>query len=181
MNLISSGLDQCRLICQKLNVSIDDWLILVDTQAQQLHLLKEQTLFCSYKVSTGKNGIGQEEGSGKTPLGLHLIEEKIGDGAHLYSIFKARVNTGEIATPNGKEYITTRILRLSGLEESLNKGKDSNGNLVDTFARYVYIHGTNEIQNIGQPAGAGCVRLLPEEMIDLFNKVPTKTPVYIYV
>lgn len=171
-----NGLELCRQTCQKFNLSYQDWLILVDIQAQQLHLLKEQAVLCSYAISTGKNGVGQEEGSGKTPLGLHHIQEKIGDGADPYAIFKSRINTGEIATPNGEERITTRILRLSGLEDSFNKGKG-----VDTLARYVYIHGTNDLQNIGKPAGAGCVRMKPEDMIDLFDKIPEKTPVYIYV
>jgi lipoprotein-anchoring transpeptidase ErfK/SrfK len=114
-------------------------------------------------------------------LGLHVIQEKIGDGADPYAIFKSRLNTGEIAIPNGKEYITSRILRISGLEEGFNKGTDANGTVVDTFARYVYIHGTNEIDQIGKPAGAGCVRLKPDDMIALFNKIPNNTPVYIYV
>lgn len=178
---ISNGFDLYQQICKKLNVFQPEWSILVDIKIQLLTLFKDQKIVASYPVSTGKNGIGQEEGSGKTPLGLHMIQEKIGDGAHPYAIFKSRLNTGEVAAPNGEGFITTRILRLSGLEESFNKGKNTEGHLVDTLARYVYIHGTNEIEHIGQPRGAGCVRLKPEDMIELFNHVPEKTLVYIYV
>ena len=34
--------------------------------------------------------------------------------------------------------ITTRIMRLRGLEEGLNKGPE-----MDSYDRYIYIHGTN--------------------------------------
>ena len=46
--------------------------------------------------------------------------------------------------------ITTRILRIVGLEHGLNKGEG-----IDTFERYVYIHGTNKEDRLGQPASSG--------------------------
>lgn len=35
------------------------------------------------------------------------------------------------------------------------------------------IHGTNDVRSIGQPASAGCVRLIPDDAAVLFNTVKT--------
>lgn len=39
------------------------------------------------------------------------------------------------------------------------------------------IHGTNEPDSIGTRASSGCIRMLPEDIQQLFSVVPTKTPV----
>lgn len=41
------------------------------------------------------------------------------------------------------------------------------------------IHGTNEPGSIGTNASHGCVRMLPEDVIDLYDRVPLDTPIYI--
>ena len=69
-----------------------------------------------YDVSTSRKGVGQEEGSYRTPLGLHRICEKIGDGAEPLAIFESRINTGNQAEIDGESsHIVARILRLQGL------------------------------------------------------------------
>lgn len=147
-----------------------------------MHFFQEKEWKHSYFISTAKNGIGEEEGSGKTPLGLHKIIEKIGDGADRLAIFVSRENTGKIAKENQeKAYITTRILRLEGLEEGFNKGNNENGKCVDSYKRYIYIHGTSFTQDIGKATSDGCIRMHPDEMIDLFGQVDEETLVYIYV
>jgi lipoprotein-anchoring transpeptidase ErfK/SrfK len=45
------------------------------------------------------------------------------------------------------------------------------GCVVDTHARYVYIHGTNREERIGQPQSAGCVLLTNRDMIALYDEV----------
>lgn len=50
--------------------------ILVDLETQRLYLPKHQKC---YSISSGKNGIGEQENTGKTPRGWHQIAEKIGD------------------------------------------------------------------------------------------------------
>jgi lipoprotein-anchoring transpeptidase ErfK/SrfK len=41
------------------------------------------------------------------------------------------------------------------------------------------IHGTNEPDSIGSAASHGCVRMRPEDVIDLYDRVPLGTPLYI--
>lgn len=47
---------------------------------------------------------------------------------------------------------------------------------VDTLYR---LHGTNEFESIGKAVSSGCVRLLNQDAIDLYNRVPTQTPIVV--
>lgn len=47
----------------------------------------------------------------------------------------------------------------------------------DTFLR---IHGTNEPQTIGRRVSNGCARLVNDQMIELYNRVPLQTRVVLY-
>ena len=47
----------------------------------------------------------------------------------------------------------------------------------DTFLR---IHGTHLPQTIGRRVSNGCARLVNDHMIDLYNRVPVDTKVYLY-
>ena len=168
-------------ICDKFKLPLTDRQILVNVDTQRLYLINSQKLAHSYLISTALNGVGQEEGTGQTPLGLHFIESKIGDGAQPLEIFKARISTGEIAKPKGDEKcIVGRILWLQGAQPGFNQGKDSAGRVVDTHDRYIYIHGTPDFVNLGKAVSAGCIRMHPTDVIDLFQSVSEKTPVYIY-
>ena len=60
--------------------------------------------------------------------------------------------------------ITSRILRLKGLEENINLGGD-----VDSYQRYIYIHGTAHEDKIGEKASHGCIRMLNQDVIELFD------------
>lgn len=151
--------------------------IIVNVFQQKLHLCNQGKTEKSYPVSTAKNGIGSEANSGKTPLGRHRIAQKIGDGAEKLTIFKGRVNTGKKAILNAKnagDLVTSRIMWLEGLEAGKNQGKG-----VDSFSRYIYIHGTAEEYLIGQPASHGCIRMYNDDVIDLFNQVDKGTFVHI--
>jgi hypothetical protein len=53
------------------------------------------------------------------------------------------------------------------------------GGNVDSFNRYIYIHGTNLEDRIGRPASHGCVTLPNREMLELYDAVPEGTLVYI--
>ena len=65
-------------------------------------------------------------------------------------------------------------MRLSGLEQKVNKG----GN-VDSFKRYIYIHGTNHEQNLGTPVSSGCLQLSNESIQDVFDMIEVGTQLYI--
>ncbi|MDM8561518.1 L,D-transpeptidase [Candidatus Parabeggiatoa sp. HSG14] len=154
--------------------------IVVDISEQMLYLYegdKAETdkMVKSYPVSTSKYGIGNQSGSGKTPLGKHYIKNKFGDGAPKGTIFKARQNMGKIAEMNAKDVgdlVTTRIMWLKGLERGKNSGRG-----IDSYKRYIYIHGTAEENKIGQPASHGCIRMYNSDVIDLFDRLKEGTRV----
>ena len=133
-----------------------------------------------YSVSTAANGVGCEKNSGCTPLGSHIIRAKIGAGAEPNSVFVGRRFTGEICTPElmaqfpNRDWILTRILWLSGTEI----GKNRLGN-VDTMQRYIYIHGTPESTEMSKIGSHGCVRMLNDDIIELFELVDAGTQVVI--
>jgi hypothetical protein len=168
-------------ICDSFSLDLTDRYMLVNADTQRLHLIALGKLMNSYPISTALNGIGQIQGTGQTPLGLHFVATKIGDGAQPFEIFESRISTGKIAEADVDEArIVGRILWLQGAQPGFNKGKDLEGNVVDSHDRYIYIHGTNDIANIGKSVSAGCVRMKPDDVIDLFGKVAERTPVYIY-
>jgi len=151
--------------------------ILVNVSQQKLYLCNTGKVEKSYSISTAKNGTGSKANSGKTPLGRHRIAQKIGDGAEKLTIFKARRNTGQKAVLNAKnagDLVTTRIMWLEGLEAGKNQGAD-----VDSYQRYIYIHGTAEEYLIGQPASHGCVRMYNDDVVELFDQVDQGTFVHI--
>lgn len=127
-----------------------------------------------YVISTSKFGIGQIAGSNKTPLGLHRIAEKIGDGCEPGTVFKGRKIIGHVRDGLPLESITTRILWLEGLEEGFNRG----GN-VDTHSRYIYIHGFGDQKSLGTPTSLGCIHLADADLIPLYDLLPSGTLVWI--
>lgn len=152
----------------------------VSVTDQTLDLLVEGIVTRSYPISTSMYGIGAKVDSGRTPLGVHRIRRKIGEDLALGSVLKAREPTGEIAhietraQTTGKDHVTTRILWLDGLEPGLNKGEG-----VDSFKRFIYIHGTHEEGLIGRPASHGCVRMLNRDVVELFDALPLDSLVVI--
>ena len=157
-------------------------ILLINIQHQRLYQIKDQTLLREYVISSAANGAGNKENSGKTPLGAHLIREKFGDNVVLGTQFKARQSTGYIPPilirpeqSSDGDYITSRILWLGGLETGYNQGEG-----VDSYHRYIYIHGTDEEGRLGTPASHGCIRMANKDIIDLYTEVNTETLVYIF-
>ena len=156
----------------------------ISINEQTLTLFDNDKQIKHYSISTAKNGPGELIDSECTPRGKHIVSEKIGDGAVANSVFVGRIETGEIYEPALRElhperdWILTRILWLSGIEEGKNKGQKQ-GVCVDSHDRYIYIHGTPDDVNMGQPGSRGCVRMRNNEMIELFNIVEVGTKVVI--
>jgi lipoprotein-anchoring transpeptidase ErfK/SrfK len=152
----------------------------VDISEQRLYLIENSLIKASYPISTSKYGEGSIENSFKTPLGKHSIKEMIGEEAEINTIFTSRINTKRSATTidqfedTDNDYVTSRIMWLDGEEDGLNKG----GN-VDSFRRYIYIHGTHEEGLIGTKASHGCIRMFNYDVIELFNLVNIGTKVLI--
>lgn len=126
------------------------------------------------RASTSKFGIGQVQDSNRTPLGLHRVAAKIGAGWPIGTVFQSRQPVGLTWRGRPDATIAHRILWLEGLEPGFNRG----GN-VDTFRRYIYIHGLANEPSLGRPASHGCVHLAASDLIPLFDLVPTGTLVWI--
>ena len=146
-------------------------VIYIDTQQQLLCCATAQDKVIQfYPVSTSKFGLGQRQGSFKTPTGIHKIAKKIGQNEPVGRVFKSRVATQEIVLSEDfcgdEDVITSRILWLEGLQDGYNCAGD-----VDTLGRYIYIHGTADEAHIGQPASIGCIRMKNFDIIKLFDKV----------
>jgi lipoprotein-anchoring transpeptidase ErfK/SrfK len=161
----------------KLSDSFGDADICIDLAQQRLYLPRFNK---TYVISSGKNGIGETENSGKTPRGWHQVAEKFGENMPIHSVFVARQATGEIYTPTlasefpQRDWILSRILWLKGLEEGFNCGQGC-----DTYQRYIYIHGTPDTEPMGTPMSHGCIRMYNADVIELFDLIPNHAVVYI--
>ncbi|MBK7998070.1 MAG: L,D-transpeptidase [Verrucomicrobia bacterium] len=127
-----------------------------------------------FVVSTSRFGIGQIIHSNRTPLGLHRIARKIGGDYPKGTIFKARKPIGRLSPKSPKGDIVHRILWLAGMEEGKNRGGK-----VDTFSRYIYIHGYWDESTLGRPQSLGCIHLAASDLIPLYDQVPLGTLVWI--
>lgn len=145
--------------------------IVISVPEQRMVLLDDGVPVAVYPVSTSRFGLGDSPGSNGTPLGTLEIAEKIGGGAPLGMKFKSRVPTGEIVPVNapGRDPVVTRILWLRGLDA---------GN-AHAYDRYIYIHGTPEERNVGQPASYGCVRMRSRDVAALYEEVGKGARVFI--
>ncbi|WP_224972454.1 cell wall-recycling L,D-carboxypeptidase ElsL [Acinetobacter oleivorans] len=156
---------------------LEDADVLIDLANQTLTLPKHNKF---YVISTGKNGIGEQENTGRTPRGWHRVAKKIGAESPQNAVFIARKPTGEVYSTElatqypERDWILSRILWLDGLEEGFNKGEGR-----DTMQRYIYIHGTPDTQPMGVPMSHGCVRMRNEEIIELFDLVAEDALVYL--
>ena len=155
-------------------------VVYISVRNQKMYYIKNDVVINSYDVSTAKNGIGNQEGSNKTPVGMHSVKEKHGSNIPLNGLFKNRKYYGQIAeiitdtTSSKTDDITTRIMWLTGEETNINKDKN-----IDSFNRYIYIHGTSEEGKIGTPASHGCIRMRNIDVLNLYNKIRVGTKVLI--
>ena len=140
---------------------------------QTLSLVNDQgDIIASYPVSTALNGAGEQDGSGCTPRGEHYIRAMVGQGLPANTVFRARRPTGEIYSPElalthpDRDWILSRIIWLCGREPGKNRGPG-----VDTFRRFIYIHGTPDTEPMGVPRSHGCIRMRNPDVIELFDRV----------
>jgi len=156
----------------KITINISSQVLeLFDDAANKVH---------KYQVSTAAKGVGEMADSYCTPRGKHIIRAKIGSGLPENAVLVGRRPTGEIFAPDmgmkfpDRDWILTRILWLSGCEPGFNRlGK------VDTMRRYIYIHGTPDSVQLGEPGSHGCIRMRNADMVELFDVVSVGTEVEI--
>ena len=159
--------------CAALGIKPVDRLLVIRIGAQTLQFFRGGELVRSYPASTSLKPPSNVKDSLGTPRGLHEIAERIGGEQPAGMVFKARRPTGRHFSEhedNGN-LITSRILWLRGLEVGRNAGSDENGTVVDTYERYVYIHGTNREDRLGHPHSAGCVLMGNLDIIGLYDEV----------
>ncbi|MEJ2760691.1 MAG: L,D-transpeptidase [Gammaproteobacteria bacterium] len=152
----------------------------ISIQDQTLKLKAGEDLIREYSVSTSATGAGEARDSLRTPRGRHEISEKIGAGCEPDTVFVGRRPTGEVYAPAlrdrypDRDWILTRILRLAGTEDGVNRGGE-----VDSHDRYIYIHGAPDEVLMGRPGSHGCIRMRNADILELFELVEAGTPVFI--
>jgi len=164
-------LELANKTCLRLGIKPADRILVVRIDTATLQYFRSGVLIKSFLVSTSKRPPSNIKNSLGTPTGLHEIAERIGAGQPPGMVFKARVPTGrhfrEFADDaSNSNLITTRILWLRGLEPGSNRGGE-----VDSYERYIYIHGTNREDAIGTPISAGCVLMRNLDIIELYDNV----------
>jgi len=142
----------------------------ISVPEQRLTLKSGRKKLGVYPISTSQFGLGTKEGSMKTPTGRFRVAEKIGDGMPVGTVFKNRrpVKVPKKLMREG-DLVMTRILWLDGLDP---------GN-ANTHERFIYIHGTNHEEKLGEPASHGCIRMRSTDLLELYELVGVDTPVAI--
>lgn len=145
--------------------------VAITLKDQKLTLIQNGRKVKDYDISSSKFGIGGRNGSYRTPLGIHAVTKKVGDGQPKGMVFKGCRPTGEVIPVDaaGRDPIVTRVIQIAGLE-NFNKNSHS---------RRIYIHGTPEERKIGRPASYGCIRMRSNDVLDLYSRVKRGMPVVI--
>jgi hypothetical protein len=166
-------------IISVIDVTELDTAILIDGYDNKLFLVhsndNDLKIIAEYDISASKYGYGYERGSNQTPWGVHRIAGKYGEGQPSGMSFYDRRPTGKIAeiytdsTDVDEDPVTSRIFWLQGLQD-INR---------TSYWRFIYIHGTHEEGLIGTPQSKGCIRMKNDDVIALFDQVPTGTYVNI--
>lgn len=153
----------------------------ISISKQKLFLINNDGLVTEYNISSSAYGEGSLEGSFKTPLGKHIVKKMIGQDVPYGGRLIGRVYQGEIYPIYfqdnvivQEDVVQSRIIWLDGLEEGVNRGAG-----IDSFQRYIYIHGTPEEWRLGQKASKGCIRMANKDVIELFSLISAGTLVNI--
>lgn len=147
--------------------------LIVNIAQQKLYLLQNNKIIKTYPISTSGYGIGSVPDSNHTPLGKHVVYQKVGAHVKRATIFKGGVKTGRVAeiftdkVPmlEQQDLITTRILQLDGQELRNATSK----------RRGIWVHGTPYEGDIGTAVSHGCVRMKNHDIEELFELVDVGT------
>lgn len=178
---------ECFGSCRRHSVRPTDWILVVRVQIQRMDLFQRidgTTVSIPsprsfrwrqrFLISTSRHGVGQKEGSLRTPLGLHRVSRKVGAGHPIGTVFRHRQPTGYTWQGQPDAPIAHRILWLEGLQPGFNQGGD-----VDTRSRYIYIHGLGDEPTLGRPSSQGCIHLAARDLMPFFDACPVGTLVWI--
>ena len=143
-----------RLAIRRAGVPFTPYILTISVLQQRMHLHQQHRphhlsplyrLNQRFLISTSTFGTGQNQNSHQTPLGLHHIARKIGGGHITGTVFRNRLPVGFTWQGIPHAPIAHRILWLQGLQPGTNAGPQ-----VDTFKRYIYIHGTADECTLGK-------------------------------
>ena len=143
---------------------------------QSLTVLDDGRPVHEFLVSTSRYGPGERAGSQCTPRGAHSVRAKVGAGLPPGAVFVGRRFTGEIYDADlahrfpSRDWILTRLMWLSGREPGRNRF-----GAVDSLRRYIYIHGTPDVEPVGVPFSHGCIRMRNTDVIELYEMIDTGT------
>lgn len=182
LSIIESNFAQNIIIKEVEDYVSEDFqeILFISIKNQNLYHIKNQKIITKYIISSSKYGTGSKQDSNKTPIGLHKIKKKFGEKTPNNGIMIGRIFTGKIAniykdtTKSKTDDITSRILWLEGIEPGKNKGVG-----IDSYERYIYIHGTSEEGLLGTPSSHGCIRMKNKDIIDLYKIIEVGTLVLI--
>lgn len=179
LSLLAAALSSCSLLRKGKKLYAEDIPpqgvvrdgVAVTLSDQKLTVFKAGKKVKDYSISSSKFGIGNVNGSHQTPLGLHAISQKNGEGQPTGMVFKGCKPTGEVVDVDaaGRDPVVTRVIQLAGMEQNNHS----------THRRRIYIHGTPEERYIGRPASYGCIRMKSDDIVDLFGRVHRGMPVAI--
>src|SRR5438477_6719915 len=135
--------------------------IIISVPDQQLAVIDRGKLISKYSISASKFGLGDSNGSYRTPPGVLFVSAKFGDHLPAGAVIKNRMSTGEIVNPSapGRDAIVSRVIWLRGMEQQNHSARD----------RCIYIHGTPEERRIGTVASFGCIRMRSKDVIALYD------------
>lgn len=162
------------------NPNSSEQLIVVHPITQRMFCYDKNSLTHTFIVSTGRNGLGEKNGSGCTPRGWHKVYSVIGLECEENSVFVGRKWTGEIYSEElaleypERDWILTRVIQIKGVEPGRNLG----GN-VDSLERYIYFHGVPDALALGVPGSRGCIRLSNKDIITFADWVKINSDIYI--
>ena len=177
--MVNDAIAAMEEACRRLGraISPQAFLVSVPGQTAVLIIRDEGSTYEPEKyftISTSRFGAGQRQDSQQTPLGLHRIAEKFGGDLPSGAIFKGRKATGQLTSENPHADIAHRILWLDGLEPGHNLG-----GTVDSYSRYIYIHGVGDESGLGRPASQGCVHVGVDDLLPLYDRLPVDSLVWI--
>ena len=171
----------------------DRLIIIVDGKRQRISVRRfaENSEVASFPCSTSRVGFGNRppnpsHDAAPTATGLMRVYRKVGAGMPIGTVFKAREPVADFnddGKPNQPDdlaprrggnpaQVVTRIILVEGLQDE-NSGSQS------VKDRNIYFHGTNVEEMIGRPASGGCIRMLNDDVIKLFEMVEVGDLAYI--
>ena len=137
--------------------------IVVDTKAHYLYFVKPGGKAIRYGVGLGKDGFAWS--------GRGVIQRKV----------KWPHWTPSDEMVDRQPALKTVSAERGGLVAGLN-------NPLGARALYIYqngkdtlyrVHGTPDWQSVGKATSSGCVRMFNQDVIDLFDRVPDRTPIVV--